>query len=171
MANALAYAHERGFVHCDFKPANVFLTDTAEVKVIDFGIARVFQRPEEETEATVFDPGSLGALTPAYASPEMLEHREPDPRDDIYALGCITYELLTGKHPFDRVPALQARSASMKPAAPRRSRQQAMAGVEGGAVVRARGAHADRRAFLDEFERGARRRQSHGIEGRRRRSR
>lgn len=118
MANALAYAHERGFVHCDFKPANVFLTDTSEVKVIDFGISRVIQRPEEETEATVFDPGSLGALTPAYASPEMLEHREPDPRDDIYALGCITYELLTGKHPFDRVPALQARSAGMKPQRP-----------------------------------------------------
>jgi predicted Ser/Thr protein kinase len=118
MANALAYAHERGFVHCDFKPANVFLTDTAEVKVIDFGIARVFQRPEEETEATIFDPGSLGALTPAYASPEMLEHREPDPRDDVYALGCITYELLTGKHPFDRVPATQARSAGMKAARP-----------------------------------------------------
>ena len=118
MANALAYAHERGFVHCDFKPANVFLTDTAEVKVIDFGIARVFQRPEEETDATIFDPGSLGALTPAYASPEMLEHREPDPRDDIYALGCTTYELLTGRHPFDRVPATQARSAALKPQRP-----------------------------------------------------
>jgi serine/threonine protein kinase len=118
MANALAYAHERGFVHCDFKPANVFLTDAAEVKVIDFGIARVFQRPEEETDATIFDPGSLGALTPAYASPEMLEHREPDPRDDIYALGCTTYELLTGRHPFDRVPATQARSAGLKPQRP-----------------------------------------------------
>jgi eukaryotic-like serine/threonine-protein kinase len=118
MANALAYAHERGFVHCDFKPANVFLTDTAEVKVIDFGIARVFQRPEEETDATIFDPGSLGALTPAYASPEMLEHREPDPRDDIYALGCTTYELLTGRHPFDRVPATQARGSNLKPQRP-----------------------------------------------------
>lgn len=118
MANALAYAHERGFVHCDFKPANVFLTDTGEVKVIDFGIARVFQRPEEETDATIFDPGSLGALTPAYASPEMLEHREPDPRDDIYALGCTTYELLTGRHPFDRVPATQARSSGLKPQRP-----------------------------------------------------
>ncbi|MDR5762325.1 protein kinase domain-containing protein [Caballeronia sp. LZ035] len=118
MANALAYAHERGFVHCDFKPANVFLLDTSEVKVIDFGISRVIQRPEEESEATVFDPGSLGALTPAYASPEMLEHLEPDPRDDIYALGCITYELLTGKHPFDRVPAQQAKAAGMKPQRP-----------------------------------------------------
>ncbi len=118
MANALAYAHERGFVHCDFKPANVFLTDSGEVKVIDFGIARVFQRPEEETDATIFDPGSLGAMTPAYASPEMLEHLEPDPRDDIYALGCTTYELLTGRHPFDRLPATQARNAGLKPQRP-----------------------------------------------------
>lgn len=118
MSNALAYAHERGFVHCDFKPANVFLTDTGEVKVIDFGIARVFQRPEEESDATVFDPASLGALTPAYASPEMLEHLEPDPRDDIYALGCITYELLTGRHPFERMSATQARAANRQPQRP-----------------------------------------------------
>ncbi|MGF6985382.1 hypothetical protein QFZ99_004923 [Paraburkholderia atlantica] len=118
MCAALAYAHERGFVHCDFKPANVFLTTNAEVKVIDFGIARVFQRPEEESDATVFDPGSLGALTPAYASPEMIEHREPDPRDDMYALGCITYELLTGHHPFDRLSATQARNADFKPQRP-----------------------------------------------------
>jgi hypothetical protein len=118
MSNALAYAHERGFVHCDFKPANVFLTEHGEVKVIDFGIARVFQRTEEENDATVFDPGSLGALTPAYASPEMLEHLEPDPRDDIYALGCITYELLTGRHPFDRMSATQARAAKRQPQRP-----------------------------------------------------
>ena len=119
MANALSYAHERGFVHCDFKPANVFLTDKGQVKVIDFGIARVFRRTEEEAEATVFDPGSLGGVTPAYASPEMLEHREPDPRDDVYALACISYELLTGQHPFGRVPATQARSAAIKPQRPK----------------------------------------------------
>jgi predicted Ser/Thr protein kinase len=118
MANALAYAHEHGFVHCDFKPGNVLLTDKGDVKVIDFGIARVFQRPEEESDATVFDPGTLGALTPAYASPEMLEHREPDPRDDVYALGCIVYELLTGHHPFNRLSAIQARSADLKPQRP-----------------------------------------------------
>jgi eukaryotic-like serine/threonine-protein kinase len=114
VAKALAYAHERGFVHCDLKPANVFVTNANEVKVIDFGIARVFRKPEEDVEATVFDPGSLGALTPAYASPEMQEHREPDPRDDIYALACITYELMTGRHPFDRLSAIQARGAGMK---------------------------------------------------------
>jgi serine/threonine protein kinase len=119
IANALSYAHERGFVHCDLKPANVFLTNKREVKVIDFGIARVFRKPDEDVEATVFDAGSLGGLTPAYASPEMLEHREPDPRDDIYALACITYELLTGRHPFDRLSALQARGAGMKPQRPK----------------------------------------------------
>ncbi|MBQ5949531.1 serine/threonine protein kinase [Massilia sp. ST3] len=118
MGNALAYAHGRGFVHCDFKPGNVIVTDAGVVKVIDFGIARVFQKTEEDADVTVFDPGSLGALTPAYASPEMLEHRDPDPRDDIYALACITYELLTGHHPYDRVSALQARGAGMKPKRP-----------------------------------------------------
>ncbi|HEY8101022.1 MAG TPA: serine/threonine-protein kinase [Burkholderiaceae bacterium] len=118
IARALAYAHERGFVHCDLKPGNIFLTDKGEVKVIDFGIARVFKKPEEDAEATVFDAGSLGGMTPAYASPEMLEHREPDPRDDIYALACITYELLTGRHPFDRLTATQARGAAVKPLRP-----------------------------------------------------
>jgi hypothetical protein len=118
IVKALSYAHERGFVHCDLKPANVFVTDHGEIKVIDFGIARVFHKPEETVEATVFDPGSLGAMTPAYASPEMLEHREPDPRDDVYALACITYEMLTGHHPFDRVPATQARNSGLKPQRP-----------------------------------------------------
>lgn len=118
MSQALAYAHERGFVHCDFKPANVFLTDKGEVKVIDFGIARGFLPPADESDKTVFDPGSLGGMTPAYASPEMFEHREPDPRDDIYALACVTYELLTGRHPYARMSANEARAAGLKPAAP-----------------------------------------------------
>jgi eukaryotic-like serine/threonine-protein kinase len=118
MGNALAYAHAHGFVHCDFKPGNVVLTDSGNVKVIDFGIARVFQKTEEDVDVTVFDPGSLGALTPAYASPEMLEHLDPDPRDDIYALACIAYEMLTGRHPFTGASALQARGAGMKPQRP-----------------------------------------------------
>ncbi|TCW84338.1 protein kinase [Burkholderia sp. SRS-46] len=115
MGQALAYAHERGFVHCDFKPANVFITDSGEVKVIDFGIARVFQRRDEDPDVTVFDPASLGGITPAYASPEMFEHREPDPRDDVYALACVTYELLAGRHPFKRLSATQARSDNLRP--------------------------------------------------------
>lgn len=118
MGRALAYAHERGFVHCDFKPANVFLTDSGEVKVIDFGIARALTRADEEADLTVFDPATLGGITPAYASPEMFEHRAPDPSDDVYALGCVTYELLTGRHPYDRMPSIDARAARRQPERP-----------------------------------------------------
>ena len=119
IGRALGYAHQKGFVHCDLKPGNIFLTDKGEVKVIDFGIARAFHKPEDDAEATVFDPGSLGGLTPAYASPEMVEHREPDPRDDIYGLACITWEMLTGRHPFNRLSGAEARAAGMKLERPR----------------------------------------------------
>jgi hypothetical protein len=119
ISRALGYAHQQGFVHCDLKPGNIFLTDKGEVKVIDFGIARAFHKPEDDVEATVFDPGSLGGLTPAYASPEMVEHREPDPRDDIYGLACITWEMLTGRHPFNRLSGAEARAAGMKLERPR----------------------------------------------------
>ena len=119
IGRALGYAHQQGFVHCDLKPGNIFLTDKGEVKVIDFGIARAFHKPEDDVEATVFDPGSLGGLTPAYASPEMVEHREPDPRDDIYGLACITWEMLTGRHPFNRLSGAEARAAGMKLERPR----------------------------------------------------
>ncbi len=115
MGKALEFAHECGIVHSDFKPANVFITDSGQVKVIDFGIARAFQRADDSSamEATRFDPGSLGALTPTYASPEMLEHQEPDPRDDIYALACTAYEMLTGRHPFGRMQATAARDGGL----------------------------------------------------------
>jgi len=115
IAHALIFAHSNGIIHADFKPANVILTDKTEVKVIDFGIARAFKRPDDsDMEATRFDPGSLGALTPTYASPEMLEQQEPDPRDDIYALACIAYEMLTGRHPFGRMQATEARDGGLQ---------------------------------------------------------
>ena len=116
---ALTYAHESGIIHLDLKPANIIVADTGRTKVIDFGIARAIALPNPaDNDATVFDVGALGALTPTYASPEMLERREPDPRDDVFALACITYELLTGSHPFGRAPATEARKSGMKPAKP-----------------------------------------------------
>lgn len=116
IAQALAYAHKKNIVHCDLKPANVYLSKSKVVKVLDFGIARALRDGESgAVEADIFDAGTLGALTPAYASCEMLEGIEPDPRDDIYAFSCITYELLTGRHPFNRKSAVEARAANMQP--------------------------------------------------------
>jgi len=114
MAHALAHAHQEGIAHLDFKPANVFYDhDTKCAKVIDFGIARPLTRAERNE--TQFDPGSLGVLTDAYASYEMLLGLEPDPRDDIYGLACVTYELLSGKHPFNRKKAIAVEYENISP--------------------------------------------------------
>ena len=118
LSAALSYAHERGIVHADFKPGNCFITEAQGIKVLDFGIARAMKDPNAAAaDHTLFDPRSIGALTPAYASPEMLADSDgADPRDDIYALACVTYELLSGKHPFHRIPADQAKANDLKPA-------------------------------------------------------
>jgi predicted Ser/Thr protein kinase len=120
MCRAMAYAHEQGVVHSDFKPANAFLTHDNVVKVFDFGIARAAKRADNVSgSVTLFDPGTLGALTPTYASCEMIEGLEPDSRDDVYAIACVCYELLTGKHPFDRQSAVEARNKRLAPKRPR----------------------------------------------------
>ena len=112
----LIYAHERRLVHSDFKPGNAFYCNDGTVKTLDFGIARAVKNPlTGEAEKTLFDAGKLGALTPAYASLEMLAGQEPDTRDDTYALGCTSYELLTGKHPFNKAPADKAKKNNLVP--------------------------------------------------------
>lgn len=119
MSGALIYAHEESIVHSDFKPGNVFVTDKGITKVFDFGIARAVAKAESLDEnpedKTLFDAGNLGALTPPYASLEMLQGEEPDLRDDIYALGCVAYELFTGQHPFNKLPADEAQKQNLKP--------------------------------------------------------
>lgn len=103
MARGLEYAHKKGIVHSDFKPGNVFLTSSREIKVLDFGIARGAPMLGVDLQADSFDAGILGGLTPAYASPQMLKHDEPHPADDVYAMGLVSYELLTGRLPIARV--------------------------------------------------------------------
>ena len=112
----LAYAHNNNIVHSDFKPANVFLTDDDQTKILDFGIARAV--PIGHTEAsdeTAFDAGVLGALTPSYAACEMFDGADPHPADDVYALAIVAYQLLSGRHPFNNVPAPEARREQLEP--------------------------------------------------------
>jgi serine/threonine protein kinase len=116
LALALGYAHKKNIVHSDFKPGNVFITDGGEVKVLDFGIACAAVRSDRQGhDDTVFNARDLGALTPAYASLEMFENQDPDPRDDIYALACVSYELLAGKHPFGKLSAQKALEVNLQP--------------------------------------------------------
>jgi serine/threonine protein kinase len=115
LAAALSYAHEQDIVHCDFKPSNAFLLRDGKVKVLDFGIARAAPSVAEKGDTTLFDAGDLGAISPAYASLEMLQREQPDVRDDVYSFACVSYELLTGCHPYQRLDAVKAYQAGLEP--------------------------------------------------------
>ncbi|MDN5862442.1 MAG: protein kinase, partial [Salinisphaera sp.] len=118
LADGLAYAHKKGFAHSDFKPGNVFITEKGDARILDFGIARAAAdvatvEGTSENDDTRFDPTTLGAITPAYASLEMLQREAPIPSDDVYALACVAHEMLTGKHPYlddegAKLPATEA---------------------------------------------------------------
>ncbi len=92
VANALDFANKNGIVHRDIKPANIILMNNNEIKVADFGIARI---AESQGDVTSRDYG-----TPSYMSPEQIRFSKSDGRSDIYSLGIIFYELITGEKPF-----------------------------------------------------------------------
>ncbi|MBD3648534.1 MAG: SUMF1/EgtB/PvdO family nonheme iron enzyme, partial [Pseudomonadales bacterium] len=118
ICQGLQRAHAAGIVHSDFKPGNIYYTADKVAKVFDFGIARAVSNPGDlsaDGEKTVFDAGKLGALTPTYASYEMLTGAEPSKSDDVYAVALVAYELFTGKHPYNRTPADKALEQGLEP--------------------------------------------------------
>jgi serine/threonine-protein kinase len=92
VANALAVAHRKGVIHGDVKPANILITDDERVKLTDFGMARLASRDSKDTPL-------LGS--PAYWCPEQIVGKPQDARSDIFSLGVVLYELVTGRRPFD----------------------------------------------------------------------
>ena len=102
-SGSLQEAHDKGIVHRDLKPANIFLKKSAGeedyVKVLDFGIAKRAERPDSKEQKLTQQGTVLG--TPPYMSPEQFRGQELDHRSDIYSLAVVTYEMLTGRLPFE----------------------------------------------------------------------
>ena len=102
IAAALETAHQRGIVHRDLKPANIKITPDGTVKVLDFGLAKLTERDDSTHErsdsptVTLSMPGTVMG-TPAYMSPEQARGDEVDQRTDIWAFGCVLFEMLTGR--------------------------------------------------------------------------
>ncbi|HUD96634.1 MAG TPA: protein kinase [Woeseiaceae bacterium] len=116
VANALDYAHRCGVIHADVKPANIMITPSGQVKLFDFGVARIRQQQHQLKKD--FDPGVLGAITPAYSSMQVLTGEDPTPADDVFSLGCLMYRMVAGHRVFGPRNAAEAAEQGMEPQRP-----------------------------------------------------
>ena len=117
VASGLAAVHEHFIIHRDIKPANVFITTSGTVKLLDFGIAKHFAAVDQPTEMTVTEPGHSPG-TVKYMSPEQLLGSRLDPRTDLFSLGVLLYEILSGRRPFEGGTQLETIAAILHKSPP-----------------------------------------------------
>lgn len=113
----VAHAHSRHVVHGDLKPQNIMITRNGEVRILDFGASGSL-RPLTSESAHALQRDLVPAVTPAYTCCELLDGQRADPRDDLFALACLSYELLSGRHPFQGRSSVAARKELMVPPRP-----------------------------------------------------
>ncbi len=125
VADALAASHAKGIVHRDIKPANIFLTPSGQVKVLDFGLAKLVHNVGTDSDGVIADENSLTAVgvipgTAVYMSPEQAKSEEIDFRTDLFSFGVVMYEMATGKKPFSGKNSLMTLDAVLhdKPVPP-----------------------------------------------------
>ena len=128
IGRGLAAAHEKGIIHRDLKPDNVFLTRDGQAKILDFGLARMFEPPSHPdlSSAQTLGQTEVGTIlgTPGYMAPEQVRGQPTDHRSDLFALGILLYEMLTGQRAFGRPSYAEAQAAILRddPPAPRPER-------------------------------------------------
>ena len=144
IARGLAAAHDKGIVHRDLKPENLFVTDSGQVKILDFGLATASDNPAGPHTQTIVDPKSHTHVTEPgtvlgtvdYMSPEQARGEATDNRSDLFAFGSVLYEMITGSRPFHRETKAETMTAILKEEPPELSSLATRVPPELAAIIR-----------------------------------